>query len=1301
MKEFSRAAGIVRIRLPDAAEDVTDGDEAPRPRRGARGRAAGADPQQSEMDIMLDALSEEDSLADKPLQLVNRFATDVGDGTSSTTRRARGAPPEKQEMDIDLSLQQGESAVVLIEQDGSYEWHYPTNRKDVSGSRRGSGTRSQAASAVVSRVSFRIPIGESGRLPRGSRAGRAHRGPITGFIKGKIKGFILKFVARKAIGALTRRLERGVDEGPVIVNSATDATLWERRTQYPTDVLPADRAHRVLLLVHGTFSSTLGSFGALSAFSEGQAMLQQALSQYDLVIGYDHYTLSETPEQNAEAILAALLPLISEGQPLEIDAICFSRGGLVYRYLSEVLIPDAGVSIVCRKAIFVACTNGGTELASDENWKHLIDFYTNMIAGATRLIGLAPGAALPTRILRQGIKVVGSLVAYIAQDSIANNSVPGVAAMEPNGDFVLAMNQPPTHRHLPAVQSNYAIASNFEPSGNEDHFGMGKMLALKVADGFVDRLMDADNDLVVNNSSMFVIDPLPAARLLGSRQIEANGKIYHTVYFHQPMVASTCGQWLGILEPVVSLRGSATPVNAGLGVGVEVEVAATARNWWTDAVGEDFLRLTFTSTVGDARKQLKRTSARYVVLQRLHEGQMLYYGFEAESISSNLKYESDQHAPIGQVLGLHEWQTRTLQLDDALMADSPAQLRNIADDKAPDRGLSPGGPDLVVILDDDAPVGVVAHPPVMSASPFEADVARMQPSAPGPSPVIAASVAPPQSQARGAARGRGAPRSAPPAPSARSAPSAAPAPAPAASAEELASPEMQAGQPQTVWCNMHASMDEEVAVTRSAYLEVTLSRDLISRETGVSAGGEFQADKQLIIQALARKHCDIIGSDSCEMAIPAEGSEESVFFEIKALHAGAGEVDVFARQGNQPIIKLKLRPRFIPKKATPVPGITTATANLQPAAPRPQLPDVLYIYDVQVGQERILEFNIQSPQVRLQGRFRSKPFKSEDARLDYIANLYQEIEDFWARDQNDYDAFMQNLMARGANLFDTLVPVEIQQRLWDARKTLKGIQVISDEPFIPWELLYIKQPGKPARPDSTFLAEMGMLRWVSNIHFAPTEIRLRPGHFRHIVPSYPEASGYALPGAQAERKMLEKKFGAKAIVPSSKAVQKALSSPLANDILHFACHGLADSSSIWNSGLMMKGQMDGNDYRKDELSYEWTSMFAALNDEGSYGPLVFLNACQTGRQGYNLTSTGGFAQAFVKAGASAFIGSHWSVGDVPAVVFCQTFYEELIDNQAIMMDAVISARKAAKNSKEVTWLAYAVYADPFARIVRQ
>jgi len=128
--------------------------------------------------------------------------------------------------------------------------------------------------------------------------------------------------------------------------------------------------------------------------------------------------------------------------------------------------------------------------------------------------------------------------------------------------------------------------------------------------------------------------------------------------------------------------------------------------------------------------------------------------------------------------------------------------------------------------------------------------------------------------------------------------------------------------------------------------------------------------------------------------------------------------------------------------------------------------------------------------------------------------------------------------------------------------------------------------------------------------------------------------------------------------------------------------------------------MKDNAYRRDNLMSSQVEAFADLQEPQAPGPLVFLNACQVGRQGYNLTGTGGFARAFVKSGAGAFVSTHWSVGDLSALDFSKTFYEQLLDGKN-MMTAVAAARQAAKNKEEMTWLSYVVYADPYARLVRE
>jgi CHAT domain-containing protein len=95
--------------------------------------------------------------------------------------------------------------------------------------------------------------------------------------------------------------------------------------------------------------------------------------------------------------------------------------------------------------------------------------------------------------------------------------------------------------------------------------------------------------------------------------------------------------------------------------------------------------------------------------------------------------------------------------------------------------------------------------------------------------------------------------------------------------------------------------------------------------------------------------------------------------------------------------------------------------------------------------------------------------------------------------------------------------------------------------------------------------------------------------------------------------------------------------------------------------------------------------------------MIVLNACQVGRLGYQLSSIGGFAQAFVGGGAGAFVSNLWSVGDAPARNFVETLYSKL-QSGLTMARATAVARETARMSGDATWLAYTVYAHPEARL---
>ncbi|ACN13866.1 conserved hypothetical protein [Desulforapulum autotrophicum HRM2] len=1252
MKRITRSAGKIIFILPDTASDLNDVSLPGKQR--LRGLETKTDSVNQELETLLTALTETkpQDLAEQDYHILDGFSLDLGEQDQQTKRRGVSAKPD--EMEINVTLEPDEGAILLLEQEGTYEWHFAGK----TALHRGPKQRGRTGGVYQKTALFRIPVGD-GIAPRQRGSSRVHRGPVTNFIKGKIKGFILKFAVKKAVGALSKRLEKGVEPGPVIITSHEDTNGWYHKEDFLSVELPHDRPARILLLVHGTFSSTIGSYGALTEQPAGRRFLGLALDQYDAILGYDHYTLAETPAQNAENLFDELLKLLEKSKGIEIDAISFSRGGLVYRYLTEQIVPFEKTQLAFRKAIFVACTNGGTELANDENWKYLVDSYTNILAGASRLLGKLPNAKLPMVIFRQSVKTIGSLVKYMAQDAVQDNAVPGLSAMEPGGQFVTAINTRPLTRTRPGASSYYAIGSDFEPDKATYRGELGKRLVIKVADGLVDRLMGEANDLVVDTDSMFVIDPVCSAKLLEKLPFGKNGEIYHTVYFSQPQVARQCSQWLGLIQ-----TNRAVAKNA-------------PRSWWKEAVSDDFQIVPGQLSVKEVEKNLENDDARFVIVERPFEGELLHYGIPRKILNERIASHPNKEDALVEILDLHEYHAREISLEDALEVGNANELSSRS-------GLELGRY-ASVIFAHTGPVGVVAPPEILSSEELQKEVDLPQlKSLPQPARSSQRNTSPQRglertarSMSRGATRG-----------------------------VVLSTPDQRmedlSAQPPTVWCNAHANMPEEAVIGKKATVEVVLSRDEIIRQIGVSGGGNVQVDKALIVQILARRHCITSGESRLEVPVPAKGEETLLFFDVMPKNEGVGEVNVIVRQGNRPIANLKLYPRFVVKVSGEIVEETIAEAELTPVDDRPELSNVLYIREGEMGLKQVLHFLFESRSLNKFVTCTSQPFENQDARKEYIKNLYEDLENFWADDELEYNTFMRKLQARGVEIFDKLIPLALRKVLWEERESLETIQVFSDEPFIPWELAYLKEPGKKAVRNSYFLAEKGLVRWLAEDgQFPPQKLRLRDGKALYVIPDYPPASGYQLPGAQAEKLMLTEVLSANAISPVSSEVLDAIEKPGRFDILHFACHGLANPNLIWDSGLLMEGKMKNGSYRQDNLLSSQVEAFADLQEpDESYGPLVFLNACQVGRQGYNIAGTGGFAKAFVKSGAGAFISTHWSVGDSSALDFSKTLYKQLLAGNN-MMTAVAAARKAAKNMEEMTWLSYVVYGDPYAKLMRE
>jgi hypothetical protein len=296
--------------------------------------------------------------------------------------------------------------------------------------------------------------------------------------------------------------------------------------------LPTHRPARILLFCHGTFSSSFGSFAGL----ETSDFLRRAWEpgNYDIVVGYDHKSLSLDPKENAQDLSERLKPTLDslpKEYPPVLDAVCYSRGGLVFRSLAETIAPEWSWN----KVVFVAAPNGGTHLASPKNWKRLVDLYTNLtLAAGYALSPISPHAIAVAEFLRG----LGAFVKYLATEVIDEKAVPGLAAMQPGGSFVGTLNQSALV-HPPSA--TYTIASSFEPKSSSEPF-FQKLVAVLLDEALFDPLFQRENDTVVDTASSGELTP---NRVLQEAYLFPPERgVYHLNYFVQDETRDHLTRWL-------------------------------------------------------------------------------------------------------------------------------------------------------------------------------------------------------------------------------------------------------------------------------------------------------------------------------------------------------------------------------------------------------------------------------------------------------------------------------------------------------------------------------------------------------------------------------------------------------------------------------------------------------------------------------------------------------------------------------------------------------------------------------------
>jgi|GEM_PF-1921736 len=136
----------------------------------------------------------------------------------------------------------------------------------------------------------------------------------------------------------------------------------------PVEPAQVDLAKKTLLLVHGTFASTHGSFSGLHTHVKigGKTWLQHLLEGgfYEQIIGFDHSTVLDDADTNVRVFKDLLKTAHLDwrfAQP--VDIITTSRGGIVGKTLcNDAELNSDGGRMRIEKIALVSCANGAALL---------------------------------------------------------------------------------------------------------------------------------------------------------------------------------------------------------------------------------------------------------------------------------------------------------------------------------------------------------------------------------------------------------------------------------------------------------------------------------------------------------------------------------------------------------------------------------------------------------------------------------------------------------------------------------------------------------------------------------------------------------------------------------------------------------------------------------------------------------------------------------------------------------------------------------------------------------------------------
>ncbi len=402
---------------------------------------------------------------------------------------------------------------------------------------------------------------------------------------------------------------------------------------------------------------------------------------------------------------------------------------------------------------------------------------------------------------------------------------------------------------------------------------------------------------------------------------------------------------------------------------------------------------------------------------------------------------------------------------------------------------------------------------------------------------------------------------------------------------------------------------------------------------------------------------------------------------------GSASSDVASVETYRPEISAPSRPRDRPE-TTPDDDLTHPR---QAPAPEDLLMKVT-TRPVQGGL--VLDYELTSPSGHLgiqSMEAESERLPTEDLRTEHI-RLFAQLEGLLGQLGADGEPLLrreieEELQAVGHDLYLRLLPDSIKQLYRQRRDRIRSLMVLTDEPWIPWELV---RPDE--FDDDDFLCmRFPMARWHAGE--TPPARAMQIAHLLSVEAA--EVKRYPfLPAARAEQDRLAAWVDQ---IPGltgdflSSATHSALVDGLEKggfDWFHFAGHADYEARAPDRSHLVLTD-------RPFQLSKLTGPILRRIQQDR---PLVFLDACRVAREGLALTGVGGWPDRWVRRGhCGGLLSPQWVVRDSSAAMFSEAFYHHL-HGGATLGRAVLEARRLLREAApfDPTYLAYSLYGHPNA-----